>query len=160
MDVARTATTVCEEFSARADAAEHVLRTSLNGDAHAIGDEQRVLQVARILVENAIRHTPGGTTVEVGAEERGGQVALFFADDGPGVPEADQERLFERFYRAAGGQASGSGLGLAIASELAARMNGSIDVSSEPGSTVFTLLLLRSQRTPAPEAISRENALR
>ena len=85
---------------------------------------------------------------------------LFVADDGPGVPEADQERLFERFYRAAGGQASGSGLGLAIASELAARMNGSIDVSSEPGSTVFTLLLLRSQRTPAPEAISRENALR
>lgn len=160
VDVAETAKTVCEEFSARADAAGHVLRTSLNGDARAVGDEQRVLQVARILVENALRHTPSGTTVEVGAEERGGQVALFVSDDGPGVPQADQERLFERFYRAAGGQASGSGLGLAIASELAARMEGSIDVSSEPGSTVFTLLLPRSQRSPAPEAFSRENALR
>ena len=95
-----------------------------------------------------------------GAEERGGWVALFVSDDGPGVPEADQEQLFERFYRAAGGQASGSGLGLAIASELAVRMHGSIDVSSEPGSTVFTLLLPRSQRSAAPQAFSRENALR
>jgi signal transduction histidine kinase len=158
VDVAATATTVCEEFSARADSDGHVLRTRVNGSALAVGDEQRVLQVARILVENAIYHTPGGTTVEVGAEERGGQVALLVSDDGPGVPPGDQEHLFERFYRAEGGQASGSGLGLAIASELAARMEGSIDVSSEPGRTVFTLLLPRAQRIGTAQPFSRENA--
>ena len=71
-------------------------------------------------------------------------VALSVADDGPGVPEGDQEHLFERFYRAEGGQAWGSGLGLAIASELAERMGGSIELDSKPGETVFTLLLPRA----------------
>ncbi|MEO8289434.1 MAG: HAMP domain-containing sensor histidine kinase [Gaiellaceae bacterium] len=159
VDVALTATTVCEEFSVRADADAHVLRAFVNGPALAVGDEQRILQVARILVENAIRHTPDGTSVEVGAEVRGGEVALFVSDDGPGVPAADQEHLFDRFYRAGGGQASGSGLGLAIASELAARMGGSIELHSEPGATVFTLLLPRAGRQRAEEAFSRENAL-
>jgi signal transduction histidine kinase len=159
VDVARTATTVCEEFSARADSDGHILRASVDGEALATGDEQRILQVARILVENAMRHTPPGTTVEVGVEERGRTVALAVSDDGPGVPAADQQHLFERFYRAAGGQASGSGLGLAIASELATRMDGSIELQSEPGSTVFTLLLPRAASSRAEAPFSRENAL-
>jgi two-component system OmpR family sensor kinase len=66
---------------------------------------------------------------------------LSVRDSGPGVPAADQERVFDRFYRADGGKASGSGLGLAIASELAARMEGSIQLRSESGETVFTLVL-------------------
>jgi two-component system OmpR family sensor kinase len=57
------------------------------------------------------------------------------------VPEGDHEHLFERFYRADGGKASGSGLGLAIARELAVRMDGAIELRSEPGDTVFTLVL-------------------
>jgi signal transduction histidine kinase len=66
---------------------------------------------------------------------------LEVADAGPGIPEEDQEHLFQRFYRAAGGKASGSGLGLAIAAELASRMNATIEVASVPGRTVFTLKL-------------------
>jgi signal transduction histidine kinase len=80
----------------------------------------------------------------VSADDRNGSVALSVTDDGPGVPESDREHLFERFYRAGGGQASGSGLGLAIASELADRMGGSIELASRPGETVFTLLLPRA----------------
>ena len=68
-------------------------------------------------------------------------VVLEVRDDGPGIPAEDQEHLFQRFYRAAGGKASGSGLGLAIASELALRMGGTIDLVSRPGDTVFTLKL-------------------
>jgi signal transduction histidine kinase len=66
---------------------------------------------------------------------------LEVADAGPGIPEEDQQHLFQRFYRAAGGKASGSGLGLAIAAELASRMNATIEVQSAPGRTVFTLNL-------------------
>ena len=62
-------------------------------------------------------------------------------DDGPGIPPEDRKHLFQRFYRAAGGKASGSGLGLAIASELASLLSGSIEVSSRPGATVFTVNL-------------------
>ncbi len=144
VDIAESARTVCEEFSARAEASEHALSADVNGPAVALADEQRVLQVARILVENATRHTPAGTSVVVAAGDRDGSVGLSVSDDGPGVPEDDQEHLFERFYRAGGGQASGSGLGLAIASELAERMGGSIQLSSKPGQTVFTLLLPRA----------------
>jgi signal transduction histidine kinase len=146
VDVAESARTICEEFRVVAEAEEHALSASVDGPAIALADEQRVLQVARILVENATRHTPAGTRIVVSADDRNGAVALSVTDDGPGVPEIDQEHLFERFYRAEGGQASGSGLGLAIASELADRMGGSIEVASRPGETVFTLLLPRANR--------------
>jgi signal transduction histidine kinase len=144
VDVALSARTVCEEFRALAEGGDHTLSSQVNGPALALADEQRVLQVARILVENATRHTPGGTRIVVSAADRDGSVSLSVFDDGPGVPPADQEHLFERFYRAGGGQASGSGLGLAIASELAERMGGSIELFSQPGETVFTLLLPRA----------------
>jgi two-component system, OmpR family, sensor kinase len=144
VDVAESARTVCEEFSARAEAGGHPLSADVDGPAIAIADEQRVLQVARILVENATRHTPTGTKIVVSARDRNGSIAFSVCDNGPGVPEADQHHLFERFYRAGGGQASGSGLGLAIASELAGRMGGSIGLASKPGETVFTLLLPRA----------------
>ena len=146
VDIAESARTVCEEFRALAEAGEHALSADVDGPAVALADEQRVLQVARILVENATRHTPAGTSIVVSAGDRNGSVALSVSDDGPGVPEGDQDHLFERFYRAGGGQASGSGLGLAIASELAERMGGSIEFSSRPGETVFSLLLPRASR--------------
>jgi len=145
VDVAESARTVCEEFRPVAEAGEHGLSADVNGPALALADEQRVLQVARILVENATRHTPAGTSIVVSASDANGSVALSVTDDGPGVPEADREHLFERFYRAGGGQASGSGLGLAIAWELAGRMGGSIKLESRPGETVFTLLLPRAE---------------
>ena len=144
VDIAESVRTICEEFRAVAEAEQHDLSANVNGPAIALADEQRVLQVARILVENATRHTPAGTSIVVSAEDRNGFVALSVTDDGPGVPDSDQEHLFERFYRAEGGQASGSGLGLAIASELAGRMGGSIELDSKPGETVFTLLLPRA----------------
>ena len=117
-----------------------------------LGDEVRVQQIGRALVENAIRHTPAGSTVEVATARRDGRSAFLVRDDGPGIPAADQEHLFQRFYRAAGGKAFGSGLGLAIASELAARMDGSLELASRPGETVFTLLLpAAGELRPSPD---------
>jgi signal transduction histidine kinase len=155
VDVAATARTVAEEFRAVAESADHVLRADVDGPVVALADEQRVLQIARILVENAIRHTPPGTTVGLAVSERDGRAALEVRDDGQGVPEGDQKHLFERFYRADGGKASGSGLGLAIARELAMRMGGSLELASEPGNTVFTLELPLSDASPAADFTSK-----
>jgi signal transduction histidine kinase len=141
VDVAAIARTVGEEFRAIAEGSGDGLQVRADGPLLAVGDEQRILQIARILVENALRHTPAGTTVVVTAEPEGGKAALSVRDNGPGVPARDHEHLFERFYRADGGKASGSGLGLAIARELAVRMDGAIEFRSEPGKTVFTLVL-------------------
>jgi signal transduction histidine kinase len=140
-DLAAGARLVADEFRAVAEREEHRLRLETAERVDALGDEPRVQQIGRVLVENAIRHTPPGTLVEVVAERRDGRAVLEVRDDGPGIPAEDQKNLFQRFYRAAGGKASGSGLGLAIAFELAARMDGTIEVASRPGETVFTLSL-------------------
>ena len=150
LDLALSARTVADEFRAVADAEEHELNVSAEEPVAALGDELRVQQIGRALVENAIRHTPAGSTVEVTVRLRDGRAALSVRDDGPGIPAADQEHLFQRFYRAAGGKASGSGLGLAIAFELAARMEGSLELSSRPGETVFTLLLPSTEALQPP----------
>jgi two-component system OmpR family sensor kinase len=141
VDLAECGRVVCEEFRALAESEGHELTAAAEGPVTALGDEVRVQQVARALVENALRHTPAGTHVSLHAGERDGRAFLTVRDDGPGIPAEDRAHLFERFYRAGGGKASGSGLGLAIASELATRMGGSLEYQSEPGSTVFTLLL-------------------
>ena len=80
-----------------------------------------VMQRGRILVENALRHTPPGTRVDVSASAEDGLAVLTVRDEGPGVPDTEREHIFQRFYRAGGGKASGSGLGLAIARTAALR---------------------------------------
>jgi two-component system, OmpR family, sensor kinase len=151
-DLAVTARLVVDEFRAVAESAEHELLPEADAPVAALGDGLRVQQIVRALVENAIRHTPAGTTVIVRVVRRGNAAVLEVRDDGPGIPLEDQKHLFQRFYRAAGGKASGSGLGLAIASELASRLGGSIELSSRAGSTVFTLNL-----PPAESGRSRED---
>jgi signal transduction histidine kinase len=153
IDLAESARMLAEEFRAVAETSGHPLVALVDEPVNGIGDPERVLQVGRALVENALRHTPQGTPIEVRAVEEDGRVALEVEDEGPGIPEWEQERIFERFYRSPGGQASGSGLGLSIAAVLASRMSGRLAVESRPGRTVFRLELPTSGG-----AIPRENA--
>jgi signal transduction histidine kinase len=148
--LAPLAEAVVEEFAVVAQATGH--RIEVDGDAEALGDELRVLQIARILVENAIRHTPPGTAVRVLLGSDAGRASLTVEDEGGGIAQADADQVFERFYRIEGNRASGSGLGLAIARELAALMDGALVLELESGRTRFRLLL------PAA-APSREPAL-
>lgn len=140
-DLALAARTVTEEFRALAEADGRDLRLAADTPVCAVGDAQRVLQIGRILVENALRHTPSGTGVEVSASRWEARALLAVRDNGPGIPRAEREHLFERFYRSDSGKTSGSGLGLAIAHELAGKMAGTLRVESRPGETVFTLSL-------------------
>jgi signal transduction histidine kinase len=87
-------------------------------DLTADGDPERVHQVVANLIENAVRHTPQGGSVEVRACRHDSGVTIEVLDEGPGIAEADEARIFERFYRADSASASsdgGAGLGLAIA---------------------------------------------
>jgi signal transduction histidine kinase len=152
-DLAASARLVGDEFRAIAEAGSHELRVEADEAVEALGDELRVQQIARALVENGIRHTPSGTTVTLTTFRAEDGAVLEVRDDGPGIPAEDQKHLFQRFYRAAGGKASGSGLGLAIASELATRLDGSIELVSRPGETIFTLKLPPAAPERAPEKI-------
>jgi signal transduction histidine kinase len=104
-------------------------------------DPDRVAQLLRILIDNAITHTPTGTAVTVRVAPANGNhaVRLSVSDSGPGIAPEAIGRIFEPFYSADGVQ--GAGLGLAIARELADRMHGGLEVRSRDGSTVFTLTL-------------------
>jgi two-component system, OmpR family, sensor kinase len=105
----------------------------------AVCDPERVAQIMRILLDNALRHTPAGTHVTVRADRSNGAAGFTVADAGPGLPEGSRAKVFERFYT--GDAARGAGLGLAIAHELAERMDGRLRVTSQSGGTAFTLEL-------------------
>jgi signal transduction histidine kinase len=141
LDLAPLGELLASEFGPRAGGTGHVVDLDVAGSAPALGDEQRVLQIGRILVENAIVHTPPGTVVRVSAGASRGGPSLSIVDNGPGIPPEAQEHVFDRFYRLEGSRASGSGLGLAIARELAGLMNGRLELESAAGVTRFTLVL-------------------
>jgi signal transduction histidine kinase len=141
VELGALAEALATEFGPRVAAAGSSLTLELDGPVFARGDETRVLQIGRILVENAVLHTPPGTAIGVSAVGRGGRAELAVTDDGGGIVEDARQAVFERFYRLEGRVASGSGLGLAIARELAALMGGRIELDSRPGLTRFTLVL-------------------
>jgi len=158
VDLAALAADLADEFGPLAGSSDHRLTVSAGGEpVVAEADELRVLQLGRILVENALLHTPAGTPVEIRALERGEAALLEVEDAGPGIGEEQREQLFERFFRLDGSRASGSGLGLAIAKQLAELMDGAIELDSRPGRTVFALVLPRSLSPEQP--FSREKAL-
>jgi signal transduction histidine kinase len=147
LSLTEAARTVAGEFQAVAQTAAHPLEVVEGDDPIALGDEERVLQIGRILVENALVHTPPGTTVRLRAGSANGSAILAVEDDGPGIASAHAAHVFERFYRVDGAQASGSGLGLSIARELAELMGGSLALDSRPGRTVLTLELPGAEKT-------------
>src|SRR4051794_8428009 len=109
------------------------------GGVEAVCDPERVAQVLRILIDNALTHTPEGTNVVVSASRANGVVQLAVRDFGPGIKRVSLERIFEPFFTS--DDAQGSGLGLAIAHELAERMSGRLAVDSQPGRTTFSFEL-------------------
>jgi signal transduction histidine kinase len=141
VDLGVLATDLVEELGPLARASGHELALEDAEGTVALGDELRVLQIGRILLENAVLHTPGGTAVRVRTRVRDGKAVLEVHDEGDGIPAEWQAQLFERFFRLDGTRASGSGLGLTIAKELAELMDGAVELDSRPGKTVFSLTL-------------------
>jgi histidine kinase len=93
--------------------------------------------VFAILLDNAVRYSPTGGTVRVGAERKGETVEMIVSDEGIGIPLSDQDQIFRKFYRGADAEArvgaGGTGLGLFIARGLVTAMGGRISVSSREG---------------------------
>jgi two-component system, OmpR family, sensor kinase len=124
-------------------------------------DRERVLQVASILLDNAVKYTPDGGSVTVSVGEGDGSVALAVSDTGVGISEEQLPLIFERFYRADPSRSEGgAGLGLSIARQIAEAHGGQIGAESTPGTgSTFTLLLprngpgsLTSERPTEPSA--------
>ncbi len=137
LSLAAVAHDLGEELDALAARREHELDVVLDEAGTVLGDRERVLQVGRALVDNALLHTPAGTHVRVVAAGS----TLRVEDDGPGIPVEHRDQIFARFTRLDGSRASGSGLGLAIARELAERMGGELRLEVDSVRTAFVLEL-------------------
>jgi signal transduction histidine kinase len=146
-----------------AEEAVQAVRAAVNGkvsieyagsgrEVEATFDKGRVLQVAAILLDNAVKYTPEGGRVTVRTWEKKDQVALEVSDTGIGIPQDQLPLIFERFHRVDNSRTEeGAGLGLAIARQIAESHGGEIEARSTPdeGST-FTLLLPKKAPTNEP----------
>ena len=115
------------------------------------GLAQPIAQAVRNLVENAIKHTPAGTRVDLRVTPTG---ALIVRDHGPGIPEHERAQIFKRFWRKDRNAEDGAGLGLAIAAKIVEAHRGHLSVSvAEGGGALFAIDLLRA---PPPASADTE----
>ncbi|MGO9772100.1 MAG: ATP-binding protein [Roseiarcus sp.] len=120
LDLAAIARDVAEAFQPAADDENKTLTVETATPLPLAGDKELLSQMVANLVDNALRHTPPGTRIEVGAGMIEGAGALVVADTGPGVPEAERARIFESFYRLDAARAPpGHGLGLSLVAAIA-----------------------------------------
>ena len=148
-DLAELARDVAGEFAAALEQHESTLRLLSADVAEPLvqADRGRTAQIMRILIDNALKHTPNGTEISLTTSTAPGVCRLSVTDDGPGIEPRARERVFERFYTA--DSISGSGLGLAIARELARLMGGDVELETRRRRTTFTLSLPTGPRPGA-----------
>ena len=107
-------------------AGDHEISVSAPAGALVEGARDELHRLVLNLMENALRHTDPGTAVEATVERRNGEVVLSVEDDGPGIPDDQREKVFERFYRGSGEYSGSSGLGLSIVRAVAASHGGTV----------------------------------
>jgi signal transduction histidine kinase len=154
VDLGGVARSVVEEFQQQAQTRE--LTMSVDGDARgqtAWCDEERLAQVLRALLDNAVKFSPRGSTIHIAADADERFASLQVTDDGPGIPDDELPLVFERFHRGRveRGSTAGAGLGLSIARELTELMGGSLSAASSEGSgATFTIRLPRNAPAQPP----------
>jgi two-component system, OmpR family, sensor kinase len=124
---------------------ERVIEVDRAQPAVVTADEQRLDQAMMNLIRNALEHTPPEADIAIGGEVSHDEVVLWVRDTGPGIPESERERIFERFARGGGRRtASGAGLGLAIVKAIIEGHGGRVELASGGEGTRFTLFVPQS----------------
>jgi signal transduction histidine kinase len=109
-----------EVYAPSAEDAQHKLEVAVDNGATLVGDRQLIAQMVSNLVENALNHTPAGCTVRLALSRSGTGFTIEVADNGPGIPVAERDKVFDRFYRLDRSRTTaGSGLGLALVRAIA-----------------------------------------
>jgi len=157
VDLEVVARSVLDEFQIQAQSGELTLAVEDGERLTAWCDEQRLAQVLRALVDNAVKFSPPGSTVSIGTRFEDKWATVVVSDDGPGIPTADLPHVFERFHRGSEERATtaGAGLGLSIARELTEMMGGSIRAEAGRGhGASFFVRLPRQRRRRQAEVLA------
>lgn len=143
VDVDAVVSEAVSRYKVAADSAHINITTDAPTGYRVLGDERLLITAIANLVSNAIAYSPDGSDVSISRRRRGNDIEIAITDRGIGIARADQERVFERFFRvdkARSRATGGTGLGLAIVKHVAANHNGSIRLWSQPGTgSTFTL---------------------
>jgi signal transduction histidine kinase len=161
-DVAEIVTEVLQSYERQMTNAGFEARTNIQTDLPpALIDHEALAQALLNLIDNAVRYSDQVKRIEVSVRLRDGDIAIEVADQGIGIPKAEHQRIFEKFYRVSTGlvhDTKGSGLGLAIVKHIVEAHRGRVAVESAPGKgSRFTILLpiVRSEATEAaPEPLN------
>ncbi len=129
VDLARVAGDAVAEMQPLAAARGSRLGFAAPARAEVLGDPSALHSLVRNLIDNALRHTPGGSAIEVALADEGEAICLSVDDDGPGIPVDERGRVFDRFYGRSAGDDAGSGLGLAIVKAVVERHGGQIELA-------------------------------
>ncbi len=124
---------IVAELVPLADAKQIDLGISGSQSALILGDGDALGTLLRNLVDNAVRYTPPGGRVDVAVEHAPDRALLKVVDTGPGIPEEDSDRVFDRFYRRPGTAPPGSGLGMSIVKAIADKHSATIALGAGPG---------------------------
>lgn len=135
VNLSRILETVVDTYVPVAEDSGHTLRASIPPDVHVRGDRELLVQAVANLVENALRHTPAASRIEVALEVIPDGAALIVADNGPGIPEGLMGNVTQRFYRLEASRSTpGSGLGLSLVAAVAALHHAQLQLSdNRPG---------------------------
>lgn len=157
LDLSMLLHTVAEVYLPIAEAQRQSLITDIAPDLYVLGDRELLTQLFANLVENALRHSPPGAAVTVGACDRGTAIEAIVADTGPGIPEALRGKVFQRFYRLDESRATpGQGLGLSLVAAIAGLHETAAELAdNQPGLRVT----LRFVPGPRPVFASPGNRL-
>ena len=143
VDVDTVVAEALSRYKVAADNADIEVTTDAPSGYRVLGDQPLLVTALANLVSNAIAYSPKGSPVSISRRRRGDNIEIAVTDRGIGIARADQERVFERFFRADKARSratGGTGLGLAIVKHVAANHNGSIRLWSQPGTgSTFTL---------------------
>ena len=136
---------VVADFSTQADARHIDLGVGVCESLTLTGQAGSLRMLLGNLVDNALRYTPDGGRVDVELSGDHGNAVIAVSDSGPGSPESERERVFERFYRLAGSETTGSGLGLSIVRQVAVLHGGRVELDTAPtgGLAVRVVLPIR-----------------
>jgi signal transduction histidine kinase len=141
IDLSAVLDEVVELYRPDVEASGHVLVTEVDPAIPVIGDRRLLMQLVSNLLDNALRHTPAGTSIRLSLSNAAGEVRLSVRDDGPGVADAARARLFERFSRGDASRSStGHGLGLALVAAIAMAHHGVASLLPAPGFGVVVVL--------------------
>lgn len=158
VDVDTVVAEALSRYKVAADNADISITTDAPTGFRVLGDQTLLVTAIANLVSNAIAYSPHGSSVSISRRRRGENIEIAVTDRGIGIAPADQERVFERFFRvdkARSRATGGTGLGLAIVKHVAANHNGSIRLWSQPGTgSTFTLSIpayLRGDAADEPD---------